>query len=56
MGSNNLLEIDPRTGKPIRTVPAAAPYNLYFTTDGSKAIVAAEPSTASTSTTRSAGG
>jgi YVTN family beta-propeller protein len=43
MGSNNLLEIDARSGKPIRTIPAAVPYNLYFTTDGSKAIVAAEP-------------
>lgn len=43
MGSNNLLEIDARTGKPIRTVFASVPYNLYFTTDGSKAIVAAEP-------------
>ena len=43
MGSNNLLEIDARTGKPIRTIAAAVPYNLYFTIDGSKAIVAAEP-------------
>ncbi|MFN8514145.1 MAG: YncE family protein [Thermomicrobiales bacterium] len=43
MGSNNLLEIDAQTGKPIRTVFAAVPYNLYFTTDGTKAIVAAEP-------------
>jgi YVTN family beta-propeller protein len=43
MGSNTLLEIDARSGKPIRTIAAAAPYNLYFTTDGSKAIVAAEP-------------
>jgi YVTN family beta-propeller protein len=43
MGSNNLLEIDARTGKPIRTIYAAVPYNLYFTTDGTKAIVAAEP-------------
>jgi YVTN family beta-propeller protein len=43
MGSNNLLEIDAQTGKPIRTVFADVPYNLYFTTDGTKAIVAAEP-------------
>jgi YVTN family beta-propeller protein len=43
MGSSNLLEIDARTGKPTRTIAAAVPYNLYFTTDGSKAIVAAEP-------------
>ncbi|CAA9574386.1 MAG: hypothetical protein AVDCRST_MAG18-2369 [uncultured Thermomicrobiales bacterium] len=43
MGSNTLLEIDARSGKPTRTIAAAVPYNLYFTTDGSKAIVAAEP-------------
>ncbi len=43
MGSNTLLEIDARNGKPLRTIDAAAPYNLYFTTDGSKAIVAVEP-------------
>jgi len=43
MGSSTLLEIDVQTGKPTRTIPAAVPYNLYFTTDGTKGIVAAEP-------------
>ena len=43
MDSSALTEIDPQTGKPTRSIPAAVPYNLYFTTDGSKAIVAAEP-------------
>lgn len=43
MGSSTLLEIDAQTGKPTRSIPAAVPYNLYFTTDGTKAIVAAEP-------------
>ncbi|MCC7368084.1 MAG: beta-propeller fold lactonase family protein [Chloroflexi bacterium] len=42
MDSNYLTVIDPRTGKPTGTLPAAVPYNLYFTPDGSKAIVAAE--------------
>lgn len=40
--SNTLTEIDPRSGKPTRTIPVEDPYNLYFTTDGSKAIVVAE--------------
>lgn len=43
MGSSTLSEIDAITGKLIRNIPAAVPYNLYFTTDGTKAIVAAEP-------------
>jgi YVTN family beta-propeller protein len=43
MGSSTLSEIDARTGKLIRQIPAFVPYNLYFTTDGTKAIVAAEP-------------
>ena len=43
MGSSTLTEIDAQSGRPLRNVPAAVPYNLYFTTDGSKAIVAAEP-------------
>ena len=40
--SNRLVEIDPATGKPGRSIPVAAPYNLYFTPDGTKAIVMAE--------------
>jgi DNA-binding beta-propeller fold protein YncE len=42
MDSNYLTVIDPRSGKPVGRVPTAVPYNLYFSPDGSKAIVAAE--------------
>jgi YVTN family beta-propeller protein len=40
--SNTLTVLNPRTGLPIRKIPVADPYNLYFTPDGSKAIVVAE--------------
>ncbi|MEA2827117.1 MAG: hypothetical protein QOG43_1556 [Actinomycetota bacterium] len=40
--SNTMTVIDPRTGQPIATIPVTDPYNLYFTPDGSKAIVVAE--------------
>jgi YVTN family beta-propeller protein len=40
--SNSLTPIDPATGRPGRPVPVADPYNLYFTLDGSRAIVVAE--------------
>lgn len=43
MGSNTLTEIDVRTGKPIRNISIPVPYNLYYTLDGTKAIIAAEP-------------
>jgi YVTN family beta-propeller protein len=39
---NSLTVIDPRSGQPIDVIPVADPYNLYFTPDGSKAIVVAE--------------
>ena len=40
---NALTVVDPRTGRPTgRTIPVTDPYNLYFTPDGSKAIVVAE--------------
>jgi YVTN family beta-propeller protein len=39
MLSDALTVIDPRTAKPIRTISVPIPYNLYFTPDGSKAIV-----------------
>ena len=39
---NSLTPIDPRTGKPGRAIPVEDPYNLYFTPDGSRAIVMAE--------------
>ncbi len=40
--ANSLTVLDPRTGRPVRTIHVADPYNLYFTPDGSKAIVVAE--------------
>jgi YVTN family beta-propeller protein len=40
--SNSLTPIDPRTGKPGPPIPVDDPYNLYFTPDGTKAIVVAE--------------
>jgi YVTN family beta-propeller protein len=40
--SNTLTQIDPQSGKPVRTIPVPDPYNLYFTPDGTKAIVVAE--------------
>ncbi len=39
---NALTEIDPRTGKKGRAFAVDDPYNVYFTPDGSKAIVVAE--------------
>src|SRR3954447_3586496 len=39
---NSLTVIDPRTGKPGRTIPVTDPYNMYFTPDGRYAIVVAE--------------
>lgn len=39
---NTLTVIDPRTGRPTGEIPVTDPYNLYFTPDGSKAIVVAE--------------
>src|SRR4029453_14412243 len=40
---NALTVVDPRTGHPTgRIIPVTDPYNLYFTPDGSKAIVVAE--------------
>jgi YVTN family beta-propeller protein len=40
--SNSLTVINPRTGRPTGTIPAFDPYNLYFTPDGTSAIVVAE--------------
>jgi YVTN family beta-propeller protein len=39
---NTLTELDPMTGRPTRNIPITDPYNLYFTPDGTKAIVVAE--------------
>jgi YVTN family beta-propeller protein len=41
-GANALTVIDPRSGKPGQVINVVDPYNLYFTPDGSKAIVVAE--------------
>ena len=40
--SDSLTVIDPQTGKPVKTIPVTDPYNLYFTPDGTRAIVVAE--------------
>ncbi len=39
MNSSSLTIIDPRTSRPTGTIRVPFPYNLYFTEDGSKAIV-----------------
>ena len=39
MKSSSLTVIDPTSGRPVGTQKVAFPYNLYFTLDGSKAIV-----------------
>lgn len=40
--ANRLVPIDPATGKPGPPIKVNAPYNLYFTPDGTTAIVMAE--------------
>ena len=39
---NSLTPINPVTGRPGRPIPVEDPYNLYFTPNGSYAIVVAE--------------
>ncbi len=39
---NSLTPIDPRTGRPGRSIPVEDPYNMYFTPDGRHAIIVAE--------------
>jgi YVTN family beta-propeller protein len=39
---NALTPIDPMTGKPGTPIPVTDPYNLYFTPDGTRAIVVPE--------------
>jgi len=39
---NSMTAVDPVTGKPGTTIPIDDPYNLYFTPDGSLALVMAE--------------
>jgi len=38
----SLTPIDPRTGKPGKSIPVDDPYNMYFTPEGKSAIVVAE--------------
>ncbi len=38
----SLTPIDPRTGKPGKSIPVDDPYNMYFTPDGKEAIVVVE--------------
>ena len=40
--ANQLVAIDPRTGKKTRTFSVPRPYNLYFTPDGKQAVVMVE--------------
>jgi DNA-binding beta-propeller fold protein YncE len=40
--ANRLQRIDPRTGKPRGRVAVPRPYNVYFTPDGSRAVVMVE--------------
>jgi YVTN family beta-propeller protein len=41
-GNDTLAVIDPKTATITRDIRVASPYNLYFTPDGSKALVVAE--------------
>src|SRR5947209_8245896 len=43
MGASRMVQIDPWAGRPVRSMPVASPYNLYWTLDGGMGIVAAEP-------------
>ena len=38
----SLTPVDPKTGKPGRSIPVDDPYNMYFTPDGKSAIIVAE--------------
>jgi YVTN family beta-propeller protein len=40
--AGSLTPIDPKTGKPGKSVPVDDPYNMYFSPDGRSAIVVAE--------------
>ena len=40
--ANELVPIDPTTGKPGAPIPVKRPYNLYFSPDGTKAVVQEE--------------
>jgi YVTN family beta-propeller protein len=38
----SLTPIDPKTGKPGKSIPVDDPYNMYFTPDGRSAVIVAE--------------
>jgi DNA-binding beta-propeller fold protein YncE len=40
--SNELVQIDPRTARRVRSITVPRPYNLYFTPDGKQAVVMVE--------------
>jgi YVTN family beta-propeller protein len=40
--NGSMTPIDPKTGKPGKNIPVTDPYNMYFTPDGSSAIIVAE--------------
>jgi YVTN family beta-propeller protein len=40
--NGSMTPIDPLTGKPGKNIPVDDPYNMYFTPDGSAAIIVAE--------------
>jgi DNA-binding beta-propeller fold protein YncE len=40
--SNELVELNPATGRRVRAIPVPRPYNLYFTPDGKQAVVMVE--------------
>ena len=42
VNAQGVTELDARTGMVTRSIPVPDPYNLYFTLDGTKAIVVAE--------------
>lgn len=42
MDSSRLTVIDPWSGRPVDAIGVPVPYNLYFSPDGTKAVVAAE--------------
>lgn len=40
--SNELVQLDPRTARRVRSIAVPRPYNLYFTPDGKQAVVMVE--------------
>jgi YVTN family beta-propeller protein len=40
--NGSMTPIDPTTGKPGKNIPVTDPYNMYYTPDGSSAIIVAE--------------